>query len=68
MRKQRFTINKIVYEPLEKLNGSISAEHGIGVHKKAYLKYSRSIAELNLMKLLKQSMDPKGILNSRNIF
>ena len=61
-------INEIVYQPLEKLNGSISAEHGIGVHKKEYLKYSRSIAELNLMKLLKHSMDAKGILNSRNIF
>lgn len=61
-------INEIVYQPLENLNGSISAEHGIGVHKKAYLKYSRSEAELNLMKLLKRSMDPKGILNSRNIF
>jgi len=62
------TINEIVYQPLEKLNGSISAEHGIGVHKKAYLKYSRSEAEINLMKLLKRSLDPNGILNPRNIF
>jgi len=61
------TINDIVYQPLESLNGSISAEHGIGVHKKEYLKHSRSESEINLMRLMKQTLDPKGILNPRNI-
>ena len=44
------TIKKIensVYEPLELIGGSISAEHGIGLTKKPYLNYSRSEAELN---------------------
>ena len=56
-------VNKVIYKPLKKLGGSISAEHGIGVDKKAYLKLSRSPEELVLMLTLKRSMDSKGILN-----
>ncbi|MBX2873607.1 MAG: FAD-binding oxidoreductase [Saprospiraceae bacterium] len=56
-------INQIVYAPLQALGGSVSAEHGIGVHKKPYLALSRTSAEIELMQLLKKSMDPKGILN-----
>ncbi len=61
-------INTVVYEPLKNLGGSISAEHGIGLDKKKYLPYSRSPAEIALMKIIKQSMDAKGILNSGKIF
>ena len=61
-------INAIVYNPLESIGGSISAEHGIGLHKKAYLHLSRSDAELALMKTMKVAMDPKGILNPGRIF
>jgi hypothetical protein len=43
--------------------GSISAEHGIGSIKREFLHHSRSAAELALMRLLKSSLDPKGILN-----
>ncbi len=60
-------INKLVYRPLKEIGGSVSAEHGIGVHKKAYLPISRSPEEITLMKLLKKSLDPKGILNSGKI-
>lgn len=56
-------VNQIVYAPLQALGGSVSAEHGIGVHKKPYLELSRTPAEIQLMQLLKRSMDPKGILN-----
>ncbi len=56
-------INDIVYEPLKDLNGSISAEHGIGLHKKKYLEFCRSTEEIDLMRLLKTSLDPNGILN-----
>lgn len=59
----RLTINEVVYSPLKELHGSVSAEHGIGVHKKAYLKLSRSEEEINLMKKLKLSLDPHKILN-----
>jgi len=43
--------------------GSISAEHGIGLLKKPYLGYSRAPEEIALMKAIKRTMDPKGILN-----
>jgi FAD/FMN-containing dehydrogenase len=44
-------------------NGSISAEHGVGLLKKDFLGYSRSEAEITLMKGLKQLFDPHQILN-----
>jgi len=47
--------------------GSISAEHGIGLLKKPYLSYSRSEAELAVMRSVKRAMDPKGILNPGKI-
>lgn len=60
-------INDIVYLPLQAIGGSVSAEHGIGLHKKNYLPICRTPAELQLMKSLKQMMDPKGILNPGKI-
>ncbi|MFT6875123.1 MAG: FAD/FMN-containing dehydrogenase [Granulosicoccus sp.] len=59
--------NEIVYGPLKALGGSISAEHGIGLTKKAYLSYSRTPEEIALMKTLKQTLDPAGILNPGKI-
>lgn len=56
-------IDLTVYGPLKALGGSVSAEHGIGIHKKAYLELCRSPEEISLMKVLKRSMDPDGILN-----
>jgi FAD/FMN-containing dehydrogenase len=59
----RETLERIVYSPLEAAGGAISAEHGIGLEKKAWLPVSRSAAEIALMRTLKRAMDPKGILN-----
>ena len=61
-------VNQIIYEPLTALGGSVSAEHGIGLDKKAYLSLCRNPAEIELMKTLKKSLDPKGILNRGKIF
>lgn len=52
-----------VMETVEKYQGSISAEHGVGLTKKAYLGYSRSEAEIAYMKAIKQSFDPNNIIN-----
>ncbi|WP_232834955.1 FAD-binding oxidoreductase [Pleomorphovibrio marinus] len=60
-------VNEVVYAPIQSYGGSVSAEHGIGMHKKAYLHYSRSPEEIRLMKSLKQMVDPLGILNPGKI-
>ena len=62
------SIENSVYEPLKLIGGSISAEHGIGLEKKPYLHLSRSEEEINYMKALKNTFDPKGILNPGLIF
>jgi FAD/FMN-containing dehydrogenase len=61
-------IEEVVYEIASRRNGSISAEHGIGSLKKPFLHYSRSPEEIALMRALKKTMDPKGILNPGKIF
>ncbi len=62
------TSDAVVYEPLAPLKGSVSAEHGIGLEKKAHLHISRNTAELDVMKGLKALLDPKGTLNPGKIF
>jgi FAD/FMN-containing dehydrogenase len=61
-------IKKIFYKIVGEYNGSISAEHGIGLEKKAYLHLSRSKQEIKLMKDLKGRFDPQNILNRNRIF
>lgn len=56
-------INEIVYSPLKALGGSVSAEHGIGLHKKNYLSLCRTEEEIGLMRILKKALDSRGILN-----
>ena len=62
------TVNKWVFETVEKYNGSISAEHGVGMTKRDYLTYSRSEAEIGYMKAIKAVFDPNGIMNPGKIF
>ncbi|MGE8295957.1 MAG: FAD-binding oxidoreductase [Pseudomonas sp.] len=61
-------VNKWVFEIVEKYNGSISAEHGVGMTKRDYLQYSRSPAEIACMKAIKAVFDPNGIMNPGKIF
>lgn len=62
------TVNKWVFEIVQKYNGSISAEHGVGMTKRDYLAYSRSEAEIGYMKAIKAVFDPNGIMNPGKIF
>ncbi|RZV32593.1 MAG: FAD-binding oxidoreductase [Chromatiales bacterium] len=57
------TSDGIVYGCLDGLDGSISAEHGIGIDKRPWLGLSRSADELNLMRELKRLLDPQNLLN-----
>lgn len=53
---------------IEKFQGSVSAEHGVGLTKKAHLGRTRSVAEIQFMKEIKRTFDPDGILNPGKIF
>jgi FAD/FMN-containing dehydrogenase len=53
---------------LSEHGGTISAEHGVGMLKKPYLHHTRSRAEIDYMRAVKQSFDPDGILNPGKIF
>ncbi|KAI0399921.1 hypothetical protein F4802DRAFT_587233 [Xylaria palmicola] len=56
-------LEPFVYEWIGKVNGSISAEHGIGIAKKQYLGFSRNETMISLMKQIKKLYDPNGIMN-----
>jgi FAD/FMN-containing dehydrogenase len=57
-----------LFELVRAHRGSISAEHGIGLLKKAYLGISRSPEEIAVLRRVKQALDPLGILNPGKIF
>jgi FAD/FMN-containing dehydrogenase len=61
------TVSEGVFEAVRRHGGSISAEHGVGLLKKPYLRYSRSDAEIALMRQIKQVFDPAGIMNPGKI-
>jgi FAD/FMN-containing dehydrogenase len=52
-----------LYDLVAELDGSISAEHGIGRLKREAMAARKSPVELSLMRKLKASLDPKGLLN-----
>lgn len=57
-----------VYQLIEKFEGSISAEHGVGLAKKEYLHFTRSQEEIEYMRQIKKVFDPNHILNPGKIF
>lgn len=60
-------VNHQVFAVTQSLEGSISAEHGVGLLKRDYLEYSRSAAEITYMKAVKAVFDPNGIMNPGKI-
>lgn len=61
-------IDELVFSLILEFNGSLSAEHGIGLLKKEALKQQLSEEEIQLMKQIKQVFDPNNILNPGKIF
>ena len=56
-------VNRLVHDTVDALNGSISAEHGIGQLKREELQRYKSPVELALMRRIKQALDPDGLMN-----
>lgn len=68
MTKEEFVkecrkVDVLVFEAVRKYKGSISAEHGVGLTKKTFLNYTRSEAEIELMRGIKKVFDPDNIIN-----
>ncbi|MGN7838322.1 FAD-binding oxidoreductase [Stenotrophomonas sp. 22385] len=61
-------VTKLLAQVLKDFDGSISAEHGIGLVKKSYLDSTRGEAEIALMKAVKRTFDPQGLLNPGKVF
>ena len=61
-------VNQLLFANIAKYQGSISAEHGVGLTKKPYLSYTRDAIELEYMRSLKQVFDPNNIINPGKIF
>jgi histidine ammonia-lyase len=61
-------VEEIVYGLLAARGGSVSAEHGIGTHKKDFLAVSRTPQELAAMRAVKQALDPLNLLNPGKVF
>lgn len=56
------SIEPFVYEWTARFQGSISAEHGLGLKKRNYIYYSKASLAVALMGKIKTMLDPKGIL------
>lgn len=60
--------DEAIFDLVRAHRGSISAEHGIGLLKREWLGYTRSPAEIELMRAMKRVLDPSGILNPGKLY
>ena len=63
LRDQERDINTVVYDTVSAHGGSFSAEHGIGALKRDELKRRKSPVAMQLMRTIKQALDPAGLMN-----
>ncbi|HUP96659.1 MAG TPA: FAD-binding oxidoreductase [Usitatibacter sp.] len=61
--EQATEVNHVVYEVVQALGGSISAEHGLGILKREEIKRYKSELELDLMRAIKRTLDPNNLMN-----
>jgi len=62
LAKAEIAIDRLTRAGLD-MGGTISGEHGIGIHKARYLSWELGDIQIELMKRIKQAFDPKGIMN-----
>ncbi len=60
---QRDAVSAIVFREVDALGGSISAEHGLGQLKREAIRHHKPAIELELMRALKRTLDPAGLMN-----
>ncbi|MBI1174232.1 MAG: FAD-binding protein [Sideroxydans sp.] len=63
IEQHEHAINRIVYEVVAKLDGSISAEHGLGQLKRDEITRYKSALEIELMRSIKHTLDPYALMN-----
>jgi len=63
MLAERAGVNRIVYDVVAELDGSISAEHGLGQLKREEIRAHKEPLELELMRVIKGALDPDGLMN-----
>jgi FAD/FMN-containing dehydrogenase len=66
--KECKSIDQTLFQLVRAHQGSVSAEHGIGLLKKEALHFSRSPSEIAMMRAMKKTLDPKNIFNPGKIF
>lgn len=57
------TVNRIVYDIVYALGGTLAAEHGIGQLKTHWLEHYKSPLEIELMRMIKRQLDPDNLMN-----
>ena len=60
---RREEVNRVVYDTVAALGGSISAEHGVGQLKREEIRLRKQPLELELMRAVKRALDPQGLMN-----
>jgi len=60
--------DRAIFELVQSHGGSISAEHGVGLLKKDFLHYTRSAAELDMLRAIKRALDPNNLFNPGKVF
>ena len=61
-------VSKEIFEAIQLLGGSVSAEHGVGTLKAPYLGYTKTESEIEAMRAIKSIFDPDRILNPGKVF
>ncbi|MBY0569709.1 MAG: FAD-binding oxidoreductase [Burkholderiaceae bacterium] len=60
-------VNRLVHDQVHHFHGSISAEHGLGALKREEIQRYKSLIEMNLMRSIKQALDPHNLMNPGKI-